>query len=132
MAQLTATDNEAREVRPAGIYRIKVKEIVQMESQDSKYGDPIYLLWVCDATKGKWSGELADSSSRNFGPKAKARQWAEILLGRPIKSGETIDTDDLVGCVADAVVEVQKRDDGSEKNKFASLVAVEDDERAAF
>ena len=128
MATLTAT--EARETQPAGVYEATVKEILLQESQDPQYDNPQYLLWVFNARKGKRAGEIAATSSTSFGTKAKARKWAEALLGRKIKAGEVIDTDELAGKHCQIVVQVEKRDDGSERNRVTDLIAEEGDDEA--
>ena len=48
--------------------------------------------------------------STNFGPQAKPRQWVENVLGRELKAGEQIGTEDLVGGKHHLMVENVKRD----------------------
>jgi len=56
----------------------------------------------------------------NFGPRTKARQWAEALLGRRIQSGESIDDADLIGKEGDLMVRLEETDRGT----FAKVESV--------
>ncbi len=56
----------------------------------------------------------------NFGSRAKARQWAEALLGRRIESGESIDENDLIGKEGDLMVRPEETDRGT----FAKVESV--------
>lgn len=51
-----------------------------------------WTFHVYDSEEGQ---EMSAASSTAFGPKAKARQWIEGMLGRKLDAGEEIDTDAL-------------------------------------
>ena len=110
----TATDSVDYE---PGVYRAKLKELETAESSivDEKTGQPgFYMKWTFELLDEGYEGHtLRGNSSMNFGLRAKARQWAEALLGRRIESGESIDGDDLIGKEGDLMVRLEETDRGT-------------------
>jgi len=49
-------------------------------------------------------------------------RWASALLGRPIKAGETVDFEALVGRTAIATVVRKRKEDGTEYNAVDDLM----------
>lgn len=93
-----------------GIYRAK---LVEMEDAEGGVDDKGYVKWTFELMDEEYTGQsLRANSSLNFGPRAKARGWAEALLGRRIESGEEIGEEDLVGCVADLMVKNAETENG--------------------
>lgn len=64
-----------------------------------------WLGWKFHVYDSKEGQEMTAASSTAFGPKAKARQWVEGLLGRKLDPGEELDTDTL--CPRDCQVVVK-------------------------
>lgn len=94
-----------------GVYRGK---LLAMEDAEGGVDDKGYVKWTFEIQDEEYAGQtLRANSSLNFGPRAKARQWAEALLGRRIESGEDIDDDDLVGSVGDLMVRNQETENGT-------------------
>ena len=146
---MEATD--AVEYEP-GIYRAKVKDIVEQESPflDDNTGEKKWqYVWTFELLEDGYEGQtLRGWSSTAFGPRAKARAWAEHLLGRKIVAGEKVSTDDLIGKECDLMLTLKETDRGSFANvdsvnpvrkkkakaesKEAPEVPAEDLERAPF
>jgi hypothetical protein len=64
---------------------------------NSPAGDKPWLKWTFSVDDGSTEGvEMTAASSLKFGPKSKARLWAEALLGRKLDTGEEFDTDSLL------------------------------------
>ena len=120
---ITFTATDGADFEP-GVYRARLKELETAESSivDEKTGKPgFYLKWIFELLDEGYGGHtLRGNSSMNFGPRAKARQWAEALLGRRIESGESIDEDDLVGKEGDLMVRLEETDRGT----FAKVESV--------
>lgn len=109
--EFTATDYgegfEAGTTHP-----VILKDIKQLESQfeDSEY----FLAWEFEVTEGDFAGrEISGSSSTNFGPQAKGREWAEALLGRKLSTGEKIAADKLIGQGANVLVDLKEKERGT-------------------
>ena len=120
---ITFTATHGADFEP-GVYRAKLKELETAESSivDEKTGQPgFYTRWTFELLDEGYEGHtLRGNSSMNFGPRAKARQWAEALLGRRIESGESIDEDDLIGMEGDLMVRLEETDRGT----FAKVESV--------
>lgn len=101
---LTATEEELLE---PGIYRVKlagteakagtVKETMPDGTVQSS--PSTYIRWTFEITEEGYEEAmpLRANSSQAFGSQSKARNWAEVLLRRPIEKGEQFNLDDLVG-----------------------------------
>jgi hypothetical protein len=71
--------------------------------------------------KGECKAKLTNRDDNRF------RQWSEVLLGREIPIGMSIDTDDLIGLEAEIVIGIRTdRRDPSKKFPFVSDVAPAD------
>jgi len=117
----TATDSVDYE---PGVYQAKLKELETAESSivEEKTGQPgLYLKWTFELLDEGYEGHtLRGNSSMNFGPRAKARQWAGALFGRRIESGESVDEYDLIGKVGALMVRLEETDRGT----FAKVESV--------
>jgi len=100
-----------------GVYRAKLKELETAESSivDEKTGQPgLYTRWTFELLDEGYEGHmLRGNSSMNFGPRAKARQWAEALLGRRIGRGESIYEHELIGKEGDLMVRLEETNRGT-------------------
>ena len=99
MVQATATTYKPT---PRGTYRGKLTA-VEEKKNDSGY----YWIWsftLLEDVEGDPIEEefekFTATSSTNFGPKSKARNWVHGMIGRALETDETIDFDEsLVGRV---------------------------------
>jgi hypothetical protein len=67
------------------------------EGDEMEFG-PVYKLWFKITNDEAYEGkELSRLVSQKFNPKSNLFQTVQGLLGRPIRPGEEIDLDDLVG-----------------------------------
>lgn len=107
-----------------GVYRAKLQKVDEQESQftDETTGEPKWqYIWTFELLEEGYEGNtLTGWSSTNFGPRAKARAWAEALIGRQITSGENISGDDLVGKECDLMITLKQSDRGT----FAKIESV--------
>ena len=109
MSLWTAEDYEPL---PPGLY---VGELLGIESRESANGE--YRRWGWEILEGPLAGRnVYANTSTNFGPQAKARLWVENILGRELKAGEQVGTEDLVGGKHHLMVENVKRDGRSFDN----------------
>jgi len=110
---LTATDAADYE---AGAYRAKLIDLETAEGSvvDEKTGQPRpYIRWTFELLEeGYEARTIRGNSSTNFGPQAKARAWAEALLGRKITAGEQVSEDDLSGKECILMVTLEETDRG--------------------
>ena len=118
---LTALDTTDFE---AGVYRARLKSLETAEGSivDEKTGEPRpYMKWTFDLLDEDYTDrELRGNSSMAFGSRAKARAWAEALLGRRIENGETVSEEDLIGKECDLMVRLEETDRGT----FAKVESV--------
>lgn len=107
-----------------GVYRARLQKVDEQESQfmDDATGEPKWqYIWTFELLDEGYEGNtLTGWSSTNFGPKAKARAWAEALIGRQITSGENISGDDLLGKECDLMITLKTGDRGT----FAKVESV--------
>jgi hypothetical protein len=97
---------EDYEPLPQGLY---VGKLLDIEARESANGE--YRRWSWEILDGPYAGQrVYANSSINFGPQAKARQWVENILGRELRAGEQVGTEDLVGGKHHLMVENVKRD----------------------
>ena len=109
---LTAQGNEPL---PTGDYRV---ELTAIELEDGNYGEQ--LKWTFSVLdKGR---SLVAYSSLSASLASKCMRWAGALLGRPIRAGEQVDFEALVGKTALAVVVRKRKDDGREINAIDELL----------
>jgi hypothetical protein len=68
------------------------------EEDEMEFG-PVYKLFFKITNDEEYEGkELSRLVSQKFNPKSNLFQTVQGLLGRPIRPGEAIDLDDLLGC----------------------------------
>jgi hypothetical protein len=80
-----------------GTYRATVLGIEETDPTPNSPSDKPWLKWTFTVNDGTAEGvEMTAASSLRFGPKSKARLWAEALLGRKLEVGEQFDTDQLL------------------------------------
>jgi hypothetical protein len=97
-------------------------EFVRFEDgPEGQFGPSLRLVY--SVADGAHAGEVLDElASLKSGPKAKLRQRAEALLGRPYETGERIRLVPLFGQKARAVVKVHRTEQGGEFNRIDSLL----------
>jgi hypothetical protein len=126
MVILTATSTEVL-LKPS-TYPAIIVEVSEKERDGRKY-----LLWVFEV---KYSGgrttRVRRATSMSFGPKSMARAIVEAALRRRLKDGESIDTDDLVGCRVQVVITRGSRPDGSGANTVEAILPVDDEDDLPF
>ena len=92
---------------PPGLYNGRFMETRAANGQHGPYD-----RWEFEIDEGEFKGRKVHANvGRKFGPQAKARQWCEQMLGRPIKKGERFDTDVLLGEVYHIMVENSEPDE---------------------
>jgi len=122
MVILTATSGEIL-LKP-GIYDAVITEVVAKERD----GRP-FLLWTFEVRHaGDKTTRVRRPTSLHFGPRSMARAIAEAALGRKVRPGESIDTNDLVGCRVQVTVGRAIRPDGQEVNRIEQVLPAEDEE----
>lgn len=90
MPVYTATDYEPLD---PGLY---VGRFIEVREAKSEHGT--YYRWVFEIKDEDHKGrQIHANVSDKFGPSSKARQWAELMISRPLQNGERFDTDDLIG-----------------------------------
>lgn len=111
-----ATDYELLD---PGLY---VGRFVEVREAKSEHGT--YYRWVFEIKDEDYEGRRIHANvSDKFGPSSKARQWAESMIGRPLRNGERFDTDDLIGRDFHlTIVNVEK--DGRTYDNVASVNAI--------
>ncbi len=126
MAILTATSGEIL-LKPAA-YPAVIAEVAEKERDGRKY-----LVWTFEVKyAGNKTTKVRKPTSLAFGPKSAARSIVEAALGRKLRDGEQIDTDDLVGCRVQVVITRGTRPDGSETNTVEAILPVDDEDDLPF
>jgi hypothetical protein len=121
MPILTAPHDQV--LLPPGTYPAVIADVA-LRDED---GRP-YLLWVFEVRHGNRTALVRRPTSLHFGPKSTARAITEAALGRRIRPGESIDTNDLLGCRVRVTVGRAIRPDGREVNRIERVLPAEDDE----
>lgn len=108
------------ETIPVGEY---VVEVADAMLTDGKFGDQVeFLLRVAE---GPHENKMLKSwTSASFSPKSRLYSYAQALFGNPIPPNYDLDTGDLVGRRAIAVVLVREKPDGAAYNKIDGLRAL--------
>jgi hypothetical protein len=78
-----------------GIYRAKLGDLQESEGQ---FGP--FVKWFYELLEEGYEGQTIRGQSsipEAFTAATKTWQWAQALLGRPIRPGEVIDLEDLIG-----------------------------------
>jgi len=125
MAILTATSGEI--LLEPGVYDAIIADVVLRED-----GDRSYLLWIFEARHGNRTTRVRRPTSLHFGPRSTARAIVEAALGRKVRPGESIDTNDLLGCRVRVTVSRAIRPDGQEVNRIEKVLPVEDENDLPF
>jgi hypothetical protein len=81
-----------------------------------------YLLWRFSIVVDDADNSVSGVTSTKLGPKAKARQWAEALLQRPLQPGEELDLEELIGMRCQVYITTATLDDGSVVNRIDRVV----------
>lgn len=99
------------------------------EAPDNGYG--IGVRWILALYEGAdrvkndsgFEFEFWQTTSPNMGPKARARQYVEAFLGRPLDDGERINPNDLPGkrCSGMVIHEESKTKPGVQNAKLVSM-----------
>jgi hypothetical protein len=122
MAILTATSGEIL-LKP-GVYDAIITEVAVKE-RDGR----TFLVWTFEVKyAGSKTTRVRRPTSLAFGPKSTARAIAEAALGRKIRDGEQVDTDDLVGLPVQVVITRGTRSDGEETNRVESVLPAMDED----
>jgi len=101
-----------------GTYSATVLGIEETEPTPNSPSDKNWLKWVFSVDDGSTEGvEMSAASSMKFGPKSKARMWAEALMGRKLQEGEDFDTDSILP--RDCVVVIRR-----DEKDFAKITDV--------
>lgn len=102
---------EAAQEFDEGVYRAK---LIDLEEAEGGIDDKGYIKWIFELLDEEYEDQtLRANSSKNFGPSAKARAWAEALLGRRIETGETVGNNELIGLKGDLMIRNKETDSGT-------------------
>lgn len=117
MPTVTAVKNETI---PTGDYLFQV---VNIEDETGNYGPQ--FKWTFEVTKPeKYAGkQLVGWCSQSPSIKGKFMKWSGSCQGRTIEPGESVDTDDNIGCQVVGTVIIDTGDDGSDFNKITGIRA---------
>lgn len=104
-----------------GVYDSTLLNIELCEPTAKSPNQNPWLKWTFHVYDSEEGQELTAASSTSFGPKAKARQWVEAIMGKKLESGEEIDTDAL--CPRDCQI-VIKNDPDSGFARVQDVMAI--------
>jgi hypothetical protein len=106
---------------PTGEYGVKVDSV---EEETGQFGPQ--LKWKLEIVAGEYKGQQLTAWTGwgpKLGVKSKTVEWAKAC-GIDLEAGESLDTNDLYGEKAVAVIIVaRKKSDGTEFNKVETLRA---------
>jgi hypothetical protein len=126
MVILTAISGEVL-LKP-GAYDAIIVEVAEKERDGRKF-----LVWCFEVKyANNKTTRVRKPTSMAFGPKSAARSIVEAALGRKVRDGEQIDTDDLVGSRVKVVVSRGSRPDGSETNVIEVVLPADDEDDLPF
>ena len=118
--KLPATNQMSGTVLPEDTYKVKVQSIEETTSTWEGVEKPAlkFSFEVIDDGdyNGDYIGALITAKAviyPKLSPKAKLRQWGEILLGHTLGDGDVLDTDTLIGKVC-RLITVTNRVQGSD------------------
>jgi len=104
---------------PTGEYRVRVESVTE---QKSKFDDTVQLVWKLRVLNSEFEGrELTAWTNATGSTKGKLAKWARAC-GFDVEPGEAIDTNDLVGRKAVAVVVLKRDDEGNTFNRVEDLL----------
>jgi hypothetical protein len=119
--RLKATGTQAP--LPPGLYAATLESIEERESSNGPY-----LLWKFAIGHDGRTVMVSAPTSMNCGPKAKARQYAEALLGRPMTPGEELEPEALYGAPCQVVLTAVSLDTGGTVNRIERVLSPAPDE----
>ena len=94
-----------------GMYQATVVDCEEKAATANSPSEDPWLSWVFLLHTGPKTGvELRTSSSKKFGPKAKARLWVEAMLGRKLADDEAVEIEAVLP--QDVTVAVRHNDRG--------------------
>lgn len=94
--------------------------LTAIEERSSESGP--YLRWTFAIDQQGDEVEVSALSSTKFSPMAKARKYAEALLGRAIQEGEELAPAELYGCTCQLVVTIDALSDGGSVNRVEQVL----------
>jgi DNA-directed RNA polymerase subunit RPC12/RpoP len=110
---------------PTGEYPVRVESV---NEQEGKYG--VQLVWKLRVLAPEHEGkELTAWTNTTTSTNSKLARWAQSLGFEP-EPGEELDTNDLIGRKAIAVVVVKRAEDGSIFNRVEDLLPLRKPARA--
>lgn len=105
------------ETIPVGEYEV---EVVDALVEDGKFGEQVQF--TVQVVGGDHDGKMLKAwTSCSFNPKSKLYGWASALFGAAIPDDYDLNTDQLIGRRARAVVLVKEKTDGQLFNKIDAL-----------
>jgi hypothetical protein len=114
-----ATSYEAQ-LKP-GLYRGRLTAIEERENDQGGY-----LIWRFTVDKDDdHKAEVSVLSSPKFSPSAKARKFAEGILGRAIQKGEELAPASLYGKPCQLLVSMAALDDGGSRNIIEQVLPLD-------
>jgi hypothetical protein len=100
-----------------GVYPATLEAIEEREGQRKGF-----LIWRFAVEVDGRQVSVSTTTSQYCGPKAKARHFAEVLLGRPLVPDEEFDPPTLFGRPCRVVVIVVELDDHSTVNRVETVL----------
>jgi hypothetical protein len=100
--------------------------LTAIEERSSDNGE--YLRWAFTIDDEGDEVEVSALSSTKFSPTAKARKYAESLLGRTIKNGEELAPAALYGCKCRLLVTIDTLSDGGTVNRVEQVLPWKQDQ----
>lgn len=125
MAILTATSGEIL-LKP-GVYDAIITGVAEKERDGRKF-----LVWCFEVKYGSKTTRVRRPTSMSFGPRSAARSIVEAALGRRLRDGESVNTDDLAGSRVQVVISRATRSDGEETNRVESVLPAKDEDDLPF
>ena len=111
-----ATESKAV-VRP-GLYPATLANVEEREGVNGPF-----LMWFFNVAVDGIDAPLGTPTSVKFTSGAKARKYAELLLGRPLEDDEEIELESLYGASCQVLVTVAKLDGGGTVNRIEKVLA---------
>jgi hypothetical protein len=108
---------------PPGLYAAVLESIEERESANGPY-----LMWKFTIDHDGRQEMVSAPTSMNCGPKAKARQYAEALLGRPMTPGEELEPVALYGAPCQVLLMAVSLDTGGIVNRIERVLSPTPDE----
>ena len=113
---MTSFTAPSYELLDDGVYEAEFRGIEERQKEDG-----VFYLWSFAVDYDGREIPVSGASSPKFGPKAKARAWAEAILGRAIQAVETVDVDALAGRPCQLILGTVDRD-GTQFNQIVQVL----------